>query len=55
LEIARGEASLAHAREAVTREVRRAVGLAEQLPEGPARDAVVHLAQFVAERCGADA
>jgi len=53
LEIARGEDALAHARAAVTREVRRAIGLAERLPEGSPRDALVHLAQFVAERCGA--
>jgi heptaprenyl diphosphate synthase len=55
LEIARAPESLAHARDAVTREVRRAVALAERLPEGSPRDALVHLAQFVAERCGADA
>jgi heptaprenyl diphosphate synthase len=55
LEIVRAPASLAHARAAVTREVRRAVDLAERLPEGSPRDALVHLANFVAERCGADA
>jgi heptaprenyl diphosphate synthase len=54
LEIVRAPESLAHARAAVTREVRRAVGLAERLPEGSPRDALVHLANFVAERCGAD-
>lgn len=55
LEIARADASLAHARAAVSHEVRRAVALAERLPDGSPRDALTHLARFVAERCGADA
>ena len=55
LEIARSQASLAHAREAVTREVRRGVALAERLPDGSPRDALIHLAHFVAQRCGAGA
>ena len=54
LEIVGEAGSLRRAREAVTREVRRAVALAEELPEGTARTALVHLAQFIATRCGAD-
>ena len=53
LEIVGEEGSLRRARDAVTREVRRAVSLAEELPEGAARIALVHLARFIAERCGA--
>jgi hypothetical protein len=37
----------------VSHEVRRAVALAERLPDGSPRDALTHLARFVAERCGA--
>jgi heptaprenyl diphosphate synthase len=55
LEIARAPASLDHARAAVTREVRRALVLAERLPGGSPRDALEHMARYVAERCGADA
>jgi len=54
LEIVGEAGSLRRAREAVTREVRRAVALAEELPEATARTALVHLAQFIATRCGAD-
>jgi heptaprenyl diphosphate synthase len=54
LEIVRGGTSVDHARAAVTDEVRRAVGLARRLPEGPASQALVQLARFLAVRCGAD-
>lgn len=53
LEIVRGGGSVEHAREAVSREVGRATDLAAQLPEGPARHALVQLARFLAVRCGA--
>lgn len=53
LEIVRGEESLAHAREAVAAEVGRATELAGRLSEGPARSALITLAQFLAARCGA--
>jgi geranylgeranyl pyrophosphate synthase len=53
LEIIRGDGSIDHAREAVAREVERAVGLAERLPAGPAQHALVQLARFLAHRCGA--
>jgi heptaprenyl diphosphate synthase len=46
---------LAPARRAVTAEVRRAIGVAEQLPPGRARDALVHIAAYLAARCGAEA
>ena len=55
LQIAGADASVAHARAAVTREVRRAKDLAVRLPDGPAQDALVQLAEFVARRCGAEA
>ncbi len=53
LEIVRTGGSIDHARQAVTREVALATGLAERLPEGPARHALVQLAKFLAIRCGA--
>jgi heptaprenyl diphosphate synthase len=53
LEIVRHEPSLDRAKAAVTREVRRAVRLAEGLEAGAARDALVHNAEFIATRCGA--
>jgi heptaprenyl diphosphate synthase len=49
------EEVLDRARGAVTAEVRRAIGVAERLPPGRARDALVHLAEYLAARCGADA
>jgi heptaprenyl diphosphate synthase len=55
LEIVRSDGSIDHAREAVSKEVRRAVNLAETLPAGPARHALVQLARFLAARCGAQA
>jgi len=54
LQIVRGEGPIRHARGAVGAEVRRAVGLAKQLPDGDARRALVQLTRFLAIRCGAD-
>ena len=54
LDIVRGAGSIEHARAQVADEVQRAVGLARQLPDGPARHALVQLARFLAVRCGAD-
>ncbi len=54
LEIVRGDRSLALAREAVTHEVRSAEQVAGGLATGSAREALVHIARFTAERCGAD-
>jgi geranylgeranyl pyrophosphate synthase len=54
LQIVGEDGILARARAAVTREVRRAVSLAEELPTGDARTALVHLAEFIAARCGAE-
>jgi heptaprenyl diphosphate synthase len=54
LEIVRSDGSLDLARAAVSEEVARAVAQAEQLPGGIARDALIHLARFIAARCGAD-
>jgi heptaprenyl diphosphate synthase len=54
LEIVRTGGSVDHARAAVTDEVGRAVVLARRLPEGPASQALVQLARFLAVRCGAD-
>ena len=53
LEIVRADGSLARAREAVSESVRRARKLAAALAPGPARDALVHIAEFLAVRCGA--
>jgi heptaprenyl diphosphate synthase len=55
LEIVRGEGSLSRAREAVTREAGRAKELAERLPDLPARQALLHITEFIAVRCGARA
>jgi heptaprenyl diphosphate synthase len=55
LAIVRSDGSLDRARDAVTVQVRRAVAEAEGLPEGTARDALVHMARFLAARCGAEA
>jgi heptaprenyl diphosphate synthase len=54
LEIVRGGGSIEHARAAVTDEVARATNLAERLPDGPARHALIQLARFLAARCGAE-
>lgn len=53
VEIVRGDGALGRAREAVSREVRRALLEAEGLPEGSAREALLHLAEYLAVRCGA--
>jgi heptaprenyl diphosphate synthase len=53
LELVRTDGSLARAREAVSTSVRRARKLALDLAPGPARDALVHIAEFLAVRCGA--
>jgi heptaprenyl diphosphate synthase len=55
LDVVRSGGSVEHARRAVTREVARATGLARQLPDGPARSALIQLARFLAVRCGAPA
>jgi geranylgeranyl pyrophosphate synthase len=55
LEIVRSGGSIEHARSKVSAEVARAVGLAEQLPPGPARHALIQLSRFLAIRCGAEA
>jgi heptaprenyl diphosphate synthase len=55
LEIVRADGSLARAREAVSTSVRRARKLALGLGPRPARDAVIHIAEFLAVRCGAAA
>ena len=54
LEIVRDGGSIDHARAAVTDEVARATALAERLPAGPARHALIQLARFLAARCGAE-
>jgi heptaprenyl diphosphate synthase len=53
LEIIRGDGSLDRAREAVSGSVRRARKLAGGLAPGPAREALEHIAEFLAVRCGA--
>jgi heptaprenyl diphosphate synthase len=55
LQLVAADGNLDRAREAVTREVRRAQRLAEGLPGGPAKDALLHLAEYLAARCGAEA
>jgi heptaprenyl diphosphate synthase len=54
LQIVRSGGSIEHARAAVTDEVARATRLAERLPQGPARHALIQLARFLAARCGAE-
>lgn len=53
LEIVRSPESLGPARTAVATEVDRAKELASCLPKGPARAALITLAEFLAARCGA--
>jgi geranylgeranyl pyrophosphate synthase len=55
LQLVATDGTLDRAREAVTREVRRAQGLAQGLPAGSPKDALLHLAEYLAARCGADA
>ncbi|MFM8944711.1 MAG: polyprenyl synthetase family protein [Actinomycetota bacterium] len=54
LELVRAPDSLGPAREAVRREVDRAVALARRLPAGAATESFEQLARFLAARCGAD-
>jgi heptaprenyl diphosphate synthase len=54
LELVRLDGSLVGAREAVTRWVRRSKDLALGLPPGSAQDAFLHIAEFIAVRCGAE-
>ncbi len=53
LELIRSDGALSRSREAVSTRVRRCVHLASGLPAGSARDALVHIAEFIAERCDA--
>jgi geranylgeranyl pyrophosphate synthase len=53
LELLRSDGSLRRARDAVTIQVRRAKDLAGSLEDGRARRALLHIAEFIAERCGA--
>jgi heptaprenyl diphosphate synthase len=53
LDIVQASDSLRAARAAVVAEVDRARSLAAHLPEGPARTALVQLAEFLAARCAA--
>ena len=54
LDLVRSDGSLRRARDVVTAGVRRARKLAGGLPAGSPRDALVHIADFVAARCGAE-
>ena len=54
LDLVRTGGSLARARDAVTRHVRRTKSLAGELQPGLASEALVQLAEFLAVRCGAD-
>jgi heptaprenyl diphosphate synthase len=54
IEIVLTGGSIEHARRAVGAEVKRATGLADRLPVGPARRALEQLAMFLAVRCGAE-
>ncbi len=53
LEIVNSDGILDRAREVVVQEVRRATVEAERLPDGTARDALLHLSGFIAARSGA--
>jgi geranylgeranyl pyrophosphate synthase len=53
LRIVRSPESLEPARAAVAAEVDRARQLGLRLPDGPARAALIALAEFLAARCGA--
>ncbi len=53
LEIVRQDGSLNRARAAVRTEFGRAKRLAAGLPPGSAREALIHIAEFTAIRCGA--
>jgi heptaprenyl diphosphate synthase len=53
LELVGTDAALQRAREAVSREVRRARDVASGFPNGPAKDALLNLTEYLASRCGA--
>jgi heptaprenyl diphosphate synthase len=53
LDLVRTDGALSRAREAVTDEVGRARRETEALPDGAPREALAHLARFLAARCGA--
>ncbi len=53
LEMVRSDGALGLARAEVSRHVRRAKDLAGGFADGPAREAFLHLADFLAARCGA--
>lgn len=53
LRIVREDGAIDDARDAVAREVGRALSLTAALPDGPAREALEGLATFLAARCGA--
>lgn len=53
IELVRGDGTIERTRDAVGREVRRAIDEAQSLPAGTAGEALVHLATFIATRCGA--
>jgi len=55
LQIVRTGGAVEHAQQGVRVEAARAIELAERLPDGPARLALVQLARFLAVRCGAEA
>lgn len=55
LDLVRTDGALGRARDAVALEVRRAAAEAEGLPDGAPREALVHMARFLAARCGAAA
>jgi heptaprenyl diphosphate synthase len=52
-DIVRGDGALHAARDAVSAHVRRARDVASGLQPGPARDALIRIAEFLAVRCGA--
>jgi heptaprenyl diphosphate synthase len=53
LEIVRSNSALDRVRDVVGARVRRCKQLAGELDPGSARDALVHIAEFIADRCGA--
>jgi geranylgeranyl pyrophosphate synthase len=53
LQLVRSNDALDPARRVVSEQVGTAIRLAEGLPAGAARDALVNIARFIAERCGA--
>ncbi len=53
LDLVRSDGPVNRAREAVTNQVRRSNRIAESLEPGRAREALLHIAEFLAARCGA--